>query len=158
MINWLAALAKSERLAYPFIYSGVRGGSTASDVMQAFRSGGGHIQTQKFYNLWRYVDDLVYRGSLVKYLPRSATPRRASLPMIGLRQMREYSFTVNVKGRAPRSEGDDGYFVTVSSSSLMSRGEIESLAKQTMTSQYQDATAGDYEYVLVHGQRAMSEE
>ncbi len=154
MAQWLDALSKSERLAYPFTYAGLRQGQSASETLKQFRAGGGRIRTQSFYNLFRFVQDLVDRGSRVRFLNRTATPRRESLPEIGTRQLREYSFRVEVRGLAPRREEDEGYFVTVSSSTLMSRGEIEEMAESIMSTSYQDAQSGSYEYVLVHGQRS----
>ena len=129
-------------------------GWSGAETLRAFRGGGGRIRSQTFYTLWRATQESVNYGSRLKFLSPTSRPDPSRLPLAIGSQLRQFSFRVEVRGHEPRATGDPGYFVTVSSSSLLTRGEIESFARSLLERQYRDKQAGDYTYRLTFGQRA----
>lgn len=149
----LSRLTPAERMAFPAVRSAVRESITATSALRSFRSAGGHITNANWYDLYRATEDLVERGARLKYLRRDARldPNRM-LPPIGS-QLREYSYLVEIRGKAPRHPGESAYYMTISSSENLTRGEIEDTAMGILSKRYGEET-GAYKPVWTQATRS----
>lgn len=151
-VSLLSRLAPAERMAFPAVRSAIRQSVTATAALKSFRAGGGHIANSRWYDLYRATWDVVDRGTRLKYLTKSARlDPGMMLPPVGS-QLREYSYLVEIRGKAPRTPEESAYYMTVSSSQNLTRGEIEDSVLGVLRQRYGEDTSS-YQPVWVQATR-----
>ena len=130
------------RRASPMIQRGVREGISSRQLMGVLQKAGLGIRRQVLLDLMRLYGDEVAIGPVLSALGLNRRHNPFRLPPALTKIRRAYSFTARVRG----SEVDTGtvteQFVTVTTDTLLTRGEIEELAGQAIE-------AGQDRYQLV---------
>lgn len=133
MASWWATASASVRAAEPFIRSGVRHNLTFREIAASIRGGGLAIGNERLLAAIQRERAIVEHGRHLKFLPLQARPAVTMLPEALTAIRRTYSFEVVVTGRLRETGDTFSRSVTVSSSTLLTRQEIEDQALDAVT-------------------------
>ena len=120
------------RRASPMILRGVREGISSRQLMGVLQKAGLGIRRQVLLDLMRLYGDEVAIGPVLSALGINRFPNPMRLPPALTKIRRAYSFTVRVRGAELDTGLETEQFVTVTSDTLLTRGEIEALADQAI--------------------------
>ena len=153
-IPFLLKLSSRARRASPMIRRGVREGVSSRDITRILQKAGLGIRRQTLLDIMRAVGEEAAIGPVLSALGISRRPNPFRLPPALTKIRRAYSFTVRVHGTELDTGITSERFVTVTTDTLLTRGEIEALADEAI-----GADAGRYPLVysntlLVGGLRA----
>jgi len=126
----LSALSASARLAYPAIVRGVREGLSLNRLQAALQEANLGIRRATLLSLMQRERALVSAGESMRFLPRAARPDPARLPEALTILRRQFSFTVELRGRSLQTGERTTQHVTVASDRLLTRAEIEDVAER----------------------------
>lgn len=127
-IPFLQTLPKRARLAYPIIQSGVRQGLASRKISELLQEYGVGIRRATLLDIMRREREIVQHGLNLKFLPLDRTPKPERLPEALTKIRRQYSYTVELRGRVLDTQELITRQVTVASSRLISRRRAEELA------------------------------
>ncbi len=129
---FLLGLSSRARRASPLIRRGVREGISSRALTGILQRAGLGIRRQTLLDLMRLMEGEAAIGPVLSALGMGRRPNPFRLPPALTKIRRAYSFTVRVRG----AELDTGVlteqFVTVTTDTLLTRGEIEALAAQAI--------------------------
>lgn len=128
---FLSTLARSARLFLPAAQRAVAEGLPAQAAIDAFRAGGGAIRRQTALDVFRAVAGLERRAAAILSVRKDRRPTVASLPEALTQIRRGFSFTAEVHGTVSETGALIKRFVTISTDSLLTVGEMEALAEET---------------------------
>lgn len=151
----LLTLGKAAAKAWTTVYSGVAKGQSAAATLRVFRAGGGQITTQTFYDLFRAQKAAWAKGANIRFLNRDSRMSPESLPFSFKRLRKNFSYLVEVRGRAPRKEGQPSYFVTVTSFDNLTPNQIYASITKMLRSRYADSLGSQESLQLVFAERSV---
>ncbi len=129
---FLLGLSSRARRASPLIRRGVREGVSSRALTGILQRAGLGIRRQTLLDLMRLMEGEAAIGPVLSALGIGRRPNPLRLPPALTKIRRAFSFTVRVRG----AELDTGLateqFVTVTTDTLLTRGEIEALAAQAI--------------------------
>lgn len=131
-MSWIDSLSKSARMAFPAIRAGVRQGLSIEAIGKAVRGSGLRISNEALWQGISLERKVVRYGQSLKFLRPESKPNYARLPQALTRIARQFSFQVEVRGTDLKTGELRVQQVTVSTSSELTRGEIERKAGQAV--------------------------
>lgn len=129
---FLAGLSLRARRASPIIRRGVREGVSSRQLTQILQKAGLGIRRQTLLDIMRLVEGEAAIAPVLSALGINRRPNPLRLPPAITKIRRAFSFTVRVSGLDTDTGGALEQFVTVTSDTLLTRGEIEALAEQAI--------------------------
>lgn len=127
-LSYLQTLTGRARFAYPIIQRGVRAGLSSRSISDSLREAGLGIRRATLLDIMRRERDIVSHGLRMKFLPLDRAPNPDRLPEALTRLRREFSYTVELRGRVIDTQELITRQVTVASSKLLTRREAEVIA------------------------------
>lgn len=121
----LYTLSQAARAAFPVIQRAVREGLSSRRLEEALRAAGQGVRRSDLLAAMRIVRGATEGMPRLANIRRDSRPDPARLPEAITKTRREYTFIVEVRGYDVRSGEPVSRHVTVSSSHLPTRGEIE---------------------------------
>ncbi len=142
------------RRASPMIRRGVREGVSSRQLMGILQKAGLGIRRQTLLDIMRLMEGEAAIGPVLSALGINRMPNPLRLPPALTKIRRAFSFTVRVRGSVETTGEPIERFVTVTTDTLLTRGEIEALADEAI-----EGERGHYDIVvsnllLVGGVRA----
>lgn len=131
-IPFLAGLSLRARRASPIIRRGVREGVSSRQLTSILQKAGLGIRRQTLLDIMRLVEGEAAIGPVLSALGINRRPNPLRLPPAITKIRRAFSFTVRVRGLETDTGAALEQFVTVTSDTLLTRGEIEALAEQAV--------------------------
>lgn len=129
-LPYLATLNIAARTAYPLIQKGVRAGLSANRIGSALADAGMGIRRSTLLSIVKRERTLLDHSRNLRFLPFDRAPDPERLPEALTRLRRKYSYQIGVRGYI----GDTGEpiqrFVTIASSTIITRRQAESAAMQ----------------------------
>jgi hypothetical protein len=139
MARFFKDLPHSAQEAYPAIAGGVRRGLSIAAIGDLARSKGFAISSDALRQAVALERAIFSYGDRLRFLAKGARPTDAKIPEALGQLRRAYSFQVTVKGRPTAGGQPFETFVTVTSDSILTRGEIEDAAVESV-----EGSAGRY--------------
>jgi hypothetical protein len=131
----IVALTRAARIAMPFIERGVAEGLSSRSIERAIRAGGlAAPRRQVLLDIMRGYREIAERSSVLKYLKLENRPDVSRMASALTRIQRAYSFTMEVRGVISGTNEPLVRHVTVSSDSVLTRGEMEESAATAVLS------------------------
>lgn len=127
-LPYLSTLTGRARFAYPIIQRGVRGGLSSRSIAESLTDAGLGIRRATLLDIMRREREIVSHGLNMRFLPLSRAPNPDRLPEALTRLRRQYSYTVELRGRIIDTQELITRQVTVASSKLLTRGAAETIA------------------------------
>lgn len=152
--SFLDAFSPLTRALWPSIYSGVAGGLSARTLGSVIRRAGGSISNEALFSLARKAREIVTYGQSLRFTRPGSIPDPFRLPTAATRTLREYAFTVEVRGTLLETGAGTKQHITISTNELMSRRELEELAAEIASSRTARYGVDVEESVLVSGVKA----
>ncbi len=121
-------LSSTARLALPYIRSGLAGGLSANALQSSLSAAGIGVRRTELLEAVRVVRGEVAAADRLKFIRKDRRPDPVRLPLARTKMLREYGYVVELRGLDPYSGGSVTQYVTVSSSSLQTVGDIEAAA------------------------------
>jgi len=131
-ISFLAALNKTARVAYPIVKRGVREGLSGREIAAVLKRTNLGIRTQTLFEIIRREKNILSKGAQLKFLGRNAMPNPARLPEALTVIRRRYAFILKVTGTIAQTGESLIRNITVSTDSLMTRGQLEDIGHMIM--------------------------
>lgn len=131
-LPFLLGLSSRARRASPIIRRGVREGVSSRQMTRILQKAGLGIRRQTLLDMMRMIEGEVAIGPVLSALGINRFPNPMRLPPALTKIRRAYSFTVRVRGSEIDTGAATEQFVTVTSDTLLTRGEIEALANQAI--------------------------
>jgi hypothetical protein len=128
----LSRLSLSARKAYPFIVRAVRQGLSLERIGKAFRAEGIALSNEVFRQLARAERSLQAASGELRFLRPGQRPSPTRLPEALTRILRRYAFFVEVMARDVSTGEQVLKNVTVSTSRLMTKRQIEVAAMEAV--------------------------
>jgi hypothetical protein len=125
------------------IRRGVREGVSSRQLTSILQKAGLGIRRQTLLDLMRLYEGEAAIGPVLSALGVNRFPNPMRLPPALTKIRRAFSFTVRVRGSVEDTGAPTEQFVTVTSDTLLTRGEIEALADQAI-----EADRGRYNLVV----------
>lgn len=141
---FLLGLSSRARRASPLIRRGVREGISSRQLTSILQKAGLGIRRQVLLDIMRLVGEEAAIGPVLSALGLNRRPNPLRLPPALTKIRRAFSFTVRVSGLDVETGVTRERFVTVTTDTLLTRGEIEALAGQAI-----DADRGRYPLIEV---------
>lgn len=129
---FLLKLAPRARRASPIIRRGVREGISSRALTGILQRAGLGIRRQTLLDLMRLYEGEAAIGPVLSALGLNRRPNPFRLPPALTKIRRAFSFTVRVRGADIDTGLVTEQFVTVTTDTLPTRGEIEALASQAI--------------------------
>lgn len=146
------------RRHYRVIESLVRSGASAREVGRQLRAGGATIANERLFAAVADIRERVRLSTALQFLNFDQVPNQRSIPLAPYRQIEPYNFLVGVNV-VPGSGGQRfERYVIVTSSELVTRFEIESIAEEILERYAQAGQPGVRDFRLLGGTRAASTE
>ena len=153
-VPFLLRLSSRARRASPMIRRGVREGVSSRQLTSILQKAGLGIRRQTLLDLMRLYGEEAAIGPVLSALGIGRRPNPFRLPPALTKIRRAYSFTVRIH----ETELDTGItsdrFVTVTTDTLLTRGEIEALADQAIEVDHNRYPLVYTDTLLVGGLRA----
>lgn len=129
---FLLRLAPRARRASPIIRRGVREGISSRALTGILQRAGLGIRRQTLLDIMRLMEGEAAIGPVLSALGLNRRPNPLRLPPALTKIRRAFSFTVRVRGVDVETGATSESFVTVTTDTLLTRGEIEALAAQAI--------------------------
>jgi hypothetical protein len=123
-------LSPSALRALPFIRSGVAQGLSANRLQATLTGTAYAVRRTDLLAAIRQVTGEQLAGDRLKFVRKDRYPDPARLQTAATTTLRRYSFVAQVRGFDPQTGQSDRRWVTVSTSNLMTVGDMESLAAE----------------------------
>ena len=151
---FLLRLSLRARTASPIIRRGVREGVSSRALTVILQNAGLGIRRQTLLDIMRLMEGEAAIGPVLSALGINRRPNPLRLPPAITKIRRAFSFRVRVRGSIEDTGEPTERFITVTSDTLLTRGEIEAIADEAI-----EADRGRYNLVvsdllLVGGVRA----
>lgn len=150
----LAGLSARARAAYPIIRGAVNRGLSSSEITKVLQDQGIGIRRQTLLDIIRDERGAVTAGARLRNLGSRRMPNPERLPKALTRLRRAYSFVVEVRGINSETGETMTRPVTVSTSRLMSRADIEAQAMEYVVTDSERYGMDALTAVLTEGRRA----
>ena len=142
------------RRASPIIRRGVREGISSRALTGILQRAGLGIRRQTLLDLMRLIEGEIAIAPILSALGLNRRPNPLRLPPAITKIRRAFSFTVRVRGADSDTGIETEQFVTVTTDTLLTRGEIEALAEQAIESDLSRYKIIVSEFLLTGGVRA----
>ena len=142
------------RRAWPIIQRGVREGISSRALTGVLQRAGLGIRRQTLLDIMRLAEGEFAIAPVLSALGLDRRPNPLRLPPAITKIRRAFSFTVRVLGADSDTGLEIEQFVTVSTDTLLTRGEIEALAEQAIESDLSRYKIIVSEFLLTGGVRA----
>ena len=140
---FLLRLSSRTRRASPIIRRGVREGIGSRALTGILQRAGLGIRRQTLLDIMRLMDGEAAIGPVLSALGLNRRPNPLRLPPALTKIRRAFSFTIRVQGVDVDTGAFSESFVTVTTDTLLTRGELEALAEQAI-----EADRGRYGIVV----------
>lgn len=110
------------------IQRGIRSGLSSRDISETLQAAGLGIRRSTLLDIMRREREIVAHGSNLRFLPLDRAPNPDRLPEALTRLRRQYSYTIELRGRVIDTQELITRTVTVASSKLITRRAAELLA------------------------------
>lgn len=151
---FLLGLSPRARRASPIIKRGVREGVSSRALTGILQRAGLGIRRQTLLDLMRLAGEEAAIGPVLSALGINRRPNPLRLPPAITKIRRAFSFTVRALGTDVDTGASVEQFVTVTTDTLLTRGEIESLAEQAIEADRGRYPFRDVEFLLTGGLRS----
>lgn len=151
----LAGLSAAARQALPIIQSGVSKGLSSRTINAVIKTAFGKgIRRQTLLDIMRAETGMERAGALLRFvLPRNR-PNILRLPPALTRIRRQFSFVIQVTGQIIDTGESILQNITVSTDTILTRGELERLAETAVTSEQERYGFTVESSLLIRGMRA----
>lgn len=129
---FLLGLSSRARRASPLIRRGVREGVSSRALTGILQRAGLGIRRQTLLDIMRLMEGEAAIGPVLSALGLNRRPNPLRLPPALTKIRRAFSFTVRALGSDAATGVEREQFITVTSDTLLTRGEIEALAEQAI--------------------------
>ena len=153
-VPFLLKLSPRARRASPMIRRGVREGVSSRQLMGVLQKAGLGIRRQVLLDMMRMMQGEAAIGPVLSALGIGRRPNPFRLPPALTKIRRAYSFTVRVLATEPDTGIGTERFVTVTTDTVLTRGEIEELAGQAIEADTNRYPVVYTDTLLVGGLRA----
>jgi len=144
LADLLVGLVPSAGLALPFVRSMVEAGMTGDAIQAALPDLMGGMRRSDMFTLIRRIKDIADTGPMLGSVRNDRRPDPSRLPEPITRTLRTYSFQVRLSGRDAETGERRDEFVTISSNTLLTAGEIKALAISMVPALESEAGRGYY--------------
>ena len=151
---FLLGLSSRARRASPIIRRGVREGVSSRALTGILQRAGLGIRRQTLLDIMRLVEGEAAIGPVLSALGVNRRPNPLRLPPALTKIRRAFSFTVRVSGLDVDTGASSERFVTVTTDTLLTRGEIETLASQAIEADRGRYPLQEVEFLLTGGLRS----
>ena len=151
---FLLGLSLRARRASPIIKRGVREGVSSRQLASILQKSGLGIRRQTLLDLMRLAGDEAAIGPVLSALGINRRPNPLRLPPAITKIRRAFSFTVRVRGLDTDTGIASERFVTVTTDTLLTRGEVEALASQAIETDRDRYNLRETEFLMTGGVRA----
>ncbi len=151
---FLLGLSPRARRASPIIRRGVREGISSRALTGILQRAGLGIRRQTLLDIMRLVEGEAAIGPVLSALGLNRRPNPLRLPPALTKIRRAFSFTVRALGVDVETGVSREQFVTVTSDTLLTRGEIEALAEQAIETDRDRYQLRETQFQLTGGVRA----
>ncbi len=151
---FLAGLSARARRASPMIRRGVREGISSRQLTSILQKAGLGIRRQTLLDIMRLMEGEAAIAPVLSALGINSFPNPLRLPPALTKIRRAFSFTVRASGLDADTGAAAEQFVTVTSDTLLTRGEIEALAEQAIESGRDRYKIIQSSFLLVGGVRS----
>ncbi len=141
-------------VTWPFILSAARRGLSGAATLRALRASKYTIGNEAFGELFRRATIQESLNSQLRFMRRDFMPNPRRLAEAITKQSRAFVFTVRIKGINPATKERDERFVNIATDTLMTRGELEVMAANTVGQGIDSVGLDDTVFTLVGGTRA----
>ena len=131
-LPFLLKLSPRARRASPLIRRGVREGVSSRQMTRILQKAGLGIRRQTLLDIMRLMEGEAAIGPVLSALGINRLPNPMRLPPALTKIRRAFSFTVRVRGLDVESGISSERFVTVTTDTLLTRGELEALAQEAI--------------------------
>ena len=149
-------LSPAIRRVQPFIKSGVRRGLSASEIGRVLRKTGQGVRRTDLLAAVRHEKGIEVSSNRLSSIRKDRMFNPASLSEAATKIRRQFSFTVRVRGIHTESKKPITKFVTVTTDTILTRGQIEDAAEKLVTDRLKDSKATVESSLLVEGVRSGS--
>lgn len=132
----LKTLSARARLASPFIRRGVRQGLSFNQIRSVLREEGLGLTVSELSPIVKSERALRLHGENLRYLPFNARPDPRKLPVSITSMRRRYAYNVEVYGYSAKTGETMARYITVSTDTLLTRGEAEDAAAESILSEF----------------------
>lgn len=129
---FLLGLSARARRASPIIRRGVREGVSSRALTGILQKAGLGIRRQTLLDIMRLMEGEAAIGPVLSGLGLNRRPNPLRLPPALTKIRRAFSFTVRIQGVDVETGVGSQRFITVTTDTLLTRGEIEALAEQAI--------------------------
>ena len=129
---FLLGLSDRARRASPIIRRGVREGIGSRALTGILQRAGLGIRRQTLLDIMRLMEGEAAIGPVLSALGLNRRPNPLRLPPALTKIRRAFSFTVRIRGVDVDTGALSERFVTVTTDTLLTRGELEALASQAI--------------------------
>ena len=143
-------LTDAARLANQWVASALARGLGPTEALTAYRSSGMRIRTQTWYDVWALAKTGSERVSRISATPLDKVPSLRHFTPALTRQLRRYAYNVSFTIYDPTSGERDVRNITVSTSILLTRREVNTRAVDAYTmdgSRYTEFELSDFKIV-----------
>ena len=151
---FLLGLSSRARRASPIIRRGVREGVSSRALTGILQRAGLGIRRQTLLDIMRLVEGEAAIGPVLSALGINRRPNPLRLPPALTKIRRAFSFTVRVSGLDVDTGVSSERFVTVTTDTLLTRGEVEALAEQAIETDRDRYQLRETAFLLTGGVRA----
>lgn len=151
---FLLGLSPRARRASPIIKRGVREGVSSRALARVLQASGLGIRRQTLLDLMRLAGEEAAIGPVLSALGINRRPNPLRLPPAITKIRRAFSFTVRVRGADIDSGALIEQFVTVTTDTLLTRGQIEAQARLAIEADRGRYPFGITDSLLTGGLRA----
>ncbi len=151
---FLLGLSSRARRASPLIRRAVREGVSSRQLTGILQKAGLGIRRQTLLDIMRLMEGEAAIGPVLSALGLNRRPNPLRLPPALTKIRRAFSFTVRALGVDVETGVASERFVTVTSDTLLTRGEIEALAEQAIEGDRDRYQLRETEFLLTGGLRA----
>ena len=153
-VPFLLKLSSRARRASPMIRRGVREGVSSRQMTRILQKAGLGLRRQTLLDIMRVMGEEAAIGPVLSALGVGRRPNPFRLPPAITKIRRAFSFTVRVQGLETDTGAPVERFVTVTSDTLLTRGEIEALAEQAIETDLDRYKISESAFLLTGGMRA----
>lgn len=151
---FLLGLSSRARRASPIIRRGVREGVSSRAMSGILQRAGLGIRRQTLLDIMRLMGEEAAIGPVLSALGLNRRPNPLRLPPALTKIRRAFSFTVRVSGVDVETGVGSERFITVTTDTLLTRGEVEALAEQAIETDRDRYQLRETEFLLTGGLRA----
>lgn len=126
-------LSPSSLLALPFIRSAVSSGLSANRLQVTLAAAGYGVRRTELLTAVRQIRGEALAADRLKYVRKDRLPDPSRLQLAATTTLRQYAFTARVQGFDTAAGEQKSRYVTVSTSNLMTVGDMEELAAEITT-------------------------